>query len=134
MTTHRASRGPVLTNGRLLLAFGLVLLFASGCHPGEEGSGAPPDSRPGLTEAAGPGVTDDPRGDDRSAEPGRLTIGELRQLIDSDDQAVVLVDVRSPDSYQRRHARGAVSVPLAEISSRARDELPMGPLLVTYCT
>lgn len=46
---------------------------------------------------------------------------------------VLLVDVRSQQSYNTLHAEGAVSVPEAEISARL-EELPRDQNIVLYCT
>lgn len=43
----------------------------------------------------------------------------------------VLVDVRSREEFEARHIKGAVSIPLTEISRRA-SEIPRSPLVVLY--
>jgi rhodanese-related sulfurtransferase len=45
----------------------------------------------------------------------------------------VLVDVRAAEAYQAEHAKGALSIPLAEVAARA-GELPKDKLVITYCT
>jgi rhodanese-related sulfurtransferase len=43
----------------------------------------------------------------------------------------VLVDVRSREEFEARHIKGAVSIPLTEMSRRA-SEIPRSPLVVLY--
>ena len=49
-------------------------------------------------------------------------------------QPVVIVDVRSVESYQAKHAEDALSIPLAELETRAPHELSRDTMIVTYCT
>lgn len=44
----------------------------------------------------------------------------------------VFVDVRSLDSYNRRHIKGAISMPGSQVPSRMR-EIPPGKMAITYC-
>jgi hypothetical protein len=46
---------------------------------------------------------------------------------------VVVVDVRSENSYDTTHITGAISVPETEIETRL-DQLPRDKTLVLYCT
>lgn len=44
----------------------------------------------------------------------------------------VYVDVRSRDSYNAGHIKGALSIPESEILSRLK-EIPPGRMIITYC-
>lgn len=44
----------------------------------------------------------------------------------------VYVDVRSKESYDTEHIKGAISIPLSELQAHYRD-LPVGKFLITYC-
>ncbi|MBK5260081.1 MAG: rhodanese-like domain-containing protein [Thermoanaerobaculia bacterium] len=44
----------------------------------------------------------------------------------------VFVDVRSLDSFNRKHIKGAVSIPGSQLPSRMR-EVPPGKMAITYC-
>jgi predicted sulfurtransferase len=44
----------------------------------------------------------------------------------------VFVDVRSKESYDAEHIKGAVSIPLSDIVKRVK-ELPRGREIITYC-
>ena len=46
---------------------------------------------------------------------------------------VVIIDIRSKDTYDAEHAAGALSVPLSELESRLA-ELPKDKLIAAYCT
>jgi rhodanese-related sulfurtransferase len=55
---------------------------------------------------------------------------ELLRRIDTGD--VLVLDVRPVEEYAAGHVRGAVSIPLEQISARL-DELPVGVEIVAYC-
>jgi len=55
---------------------------------------------------------------------------ELLRRIDTGD--VVVLDVRPAEEYAAGHVRGAVSIPLEELSARL-DELPANVEIVAYC-
>jgi hypothetical protein len=61
----------------------------------------------------------------------RISLEETKSKLDSGQ--VVLVDVRSKDSYDKSHAVGAISIPEEEIGSRL-NELPRDKEIVLYCT
>jgi hypothetical protein len=61
----------------------------------------------------------------------RISLQETQDKL-AQGQAV-LVDVRSKTSYDKSHAKGAISVPEAEIGAR-KDELPRDKELILYCT
>jgi 3-mercaptopyruvate sulfurtransferase SseA len=61
----------------------------------------------------------------------RIPAAEARQALAQGK--AVLVDVRSKEAYEASHAQGALSIPLADLGSRA-GELPKDKLIVTYCT
>lgn len=44
----------------------------------------------------------------------------------------VYVDVRSRESYDAEHIKGAISIPLSEIVTRV-TEVPRGKMIITYC-
>jgi hypothetical protein len=44
----------------------------------------------------------------------------------------VYVDVRSKESYEAEHIKGAINVPLSDIITRVK-ELPRGKQIITYC-
>lgn len=46
----------------------------------------------------------------------------------------VLVDVRSPELYEKSHAVGAVNIPHATMTKKRMAEYPQDTLFVVYCT
>lgn len=69
-----------------------------------------------------------------SADPAaarRISGEEARQAVAKGE--AVLVDVRAKQAYDASHAKGAVSLPLSDLPSRA-GELPKDKLVITYCT
>ena len=46
---------------------------------------------------------------------------------------VVLIDVRPSEEFEQAHIPGAISVPISEIKSWARDEAPRRKQIVAYC-
>ncbi len=60
----------------------------------------------------------------------RMTVPELQNLVNKN--GVFIVDVRSEDSYNAGHIRGAKLIPLSDIEKRS-GELPKDKLIVTYC-
>lgn len=60
-----------------------------------------------------------------------LTASELRALLAAPTPPVLL-DVRGPLEYQRRHLPGAVLLPLPELAARAAEVPRQGPVVV-YC-
>ena len=61
----------------------------------------------------------------------RISGEEARQAVAKGE--AVLVDVRAKQAYDAGHAKGAVSLPLSDLPSRA-GELPKDKLVITYCT
>jgi adenylyltransferase/sulfurtransferase len=60
-----------------------------------------------------------------------LTSSELRALL-ADATPPMLLDVRNPLEYQRRHLPGAVLLPLPQLADRAAEVPRQGPVVV-YC-
>jgi molybdopterin/thiamine biosynthesis adenylyltransferase/rhodanese-related sulfurtransferase len=60
-----------------------------------------------------------------------LTSSELRALLGTDTPPLLL-DVRNPLEYQRRHLPGAVLLPLPQLADRA-TEVPRQGSVVVYC-
>jgi 3-mercaptopyruvate sulfurtransferase SseA len=61
----------------------------------------------------------------------RVTVNELKGLLDRNE--AVVIDVRNQSSYDAGHIRGSKLIPEAEISNHL-DELPKNKLIVTYCS
>jgi 3-mercaptopyruvate sulfurtransferase SseA len=68
---------------------------------------------------------------DPLAEAPRISAADAKKALDAGQ--AVLVDVRSLDSWQDEHAKGAVSIPVNEIYARM-SELPKDKQVIAYCT
>jgi len=62
----------------------------------------------------------------------RIEVAELKELIAKN--AVVVLDVRSVESYNGAHAKGAISYPLDRIEKGDFKDLPKDKRIVAYCT
>ena len=60
-----------------------------------------------------------------------VTVLEARSLID-DKPDLVILDVRTASEYEDGHIKGAVNIPVQELSARL-DELSMDDELLVYC-
>lgn len=83
----------------------------------------------GASAFAQPQTTPQPAADPAAAR--RISGEEARQAVAKGE--AVLVDVRAKQAYDASHAKGAISLPLSDLPSRA-GELPKDKLIVTYCT
>ena len=61
----------------------------------------------------------------------RITVAQAREAV-AQGKAII-VDVRSQDSYNSGHIKGALWIELDAIGSRAR-QLPRDKMIITYCT
>ena len=61
----------------------------------------------------------------------RVTTAELDELMKQGK--VVVVDVRSQESYDVGHIRGAKLIPVTQVGERSK-ELPRDKTIVTYCS
>ncbi|MDE2143974.1 MAG: rhodanese-like domain-containing protein [Elusimicrobia bacterium] len=79
----------------------------------------------------------------RAAEPGaadylsakldyEIAPSDLKALLDRDQNAVFLLDIRAPGAYADGHVPGARNVPLERLGA-SYGELPRRTLIVTYC-
>ena len=90
-------------------------------------------SSPPPTTAGG-GQPTDPSGQQNTnaGEPERVPMEQFKALYDDPANRPVVVDVRSKQSFDEGHIKGAISVPEAEVDSRLAD-LPKDRLIVAYC-
>jgi rhodanese-related sulfurtransferase len=71
---------------------------------------------------------------DRSGESSapRTTLEAFKKLLETD--SIVVLDVRSPESYREGHIPGAISVPNDAIASRVNELKGFKKPIVTYCS
>jgi 3-mercaptopyruvate sulfurtransferase SseA len=71
--------------------------------------------------------TSTPEPDDGARRIGRADAIKLVK-----EGKAIFIDVRSKDQYATEHIKGAVSIPLEEITKQV-SKLPKNKLLITYC-
>jgi 3-mercaptopyruvate sulfurtransferase SseA len=110
----------ILGSVAILLA-GVALILSSLSTSAPQAQPATPTQQPAPTNAA-----DIPEPDIVRVRPGAAKAAyDLKQAI--------FLDVRDKDSYANSHIPGAISIPLAELESRA-TELNPTDWIITYCT
>lgn len=62
---------------------------------------------------------------------GEISVAELADLI-ADGADVRVIDVRSPEAFERGHVPGSVNIPLSDLSARV-EELEGAERVVTVC-
>ncbi len=64
--------------------------------------------------------------------PPRIPLAEFKALYDDPARRPLIIDVRSPESYQAGHIKGAISFPESDVDARV-GELPRDKLIIAYC-
>ena len=59
---------------------------------------------------------------------------DVHAALTAGQQDFVLLDVRSPEAYERGHVPGAVNLPHRRIAERTLADFPEDALFVVYCT
>ncbi|GEM_PF-850949 len=72
-----------------------------------------------------------------AANAPQISVEEVKNLIDSNDKSLLLIDVRMTHEYEYSHISGAILVPLSDIETgtgiqKIRLMLP-GHRIITYC-
>ncbi len=61
-----------------------------------------------------------------------VTPYDLNALLEKSSESVVVIDVRDPSAFEAEHIRGAVSIPLSQLTAMT-SSLPKDKPVVTYC-
>jgi len=69
----------------------------------------------------------------KNKEIKKIGYGAIMRIITYNSH-IKLVDVRGKIQYEKGHIKGAISLPLKEISKQAKRFLKKGDTIVTYCT
>lgn len=105
-----------MKTGRICGALLALLLAAAPLATAQEKSGKP----------TAPAAVAMPKTD-------RMAMADFKKLLASND--VVVLDVRSTDSYAAGHIPGALSIPEESITSALAEKLKkMGKPIATYCS
>lgn len=67
-------------------------------------------------------------------EKQSVTQDELKNLLQTDQTGILLVDVRSGEEYDTRHIPAAHNIPENEIEEHLNDEALQNKMIVTVCT
>jgi rhodanese-related sulfurtransferase len=54
----------------------------------------------------------------------KLTVAQLKSRLVGNKPALSIIDIRDPETFNREHLTGAISVPLGRIGDLARSALP----------
>ncbi|MHC4871008.1 MAG: redoxin domain-containing protein [Planctomycetota bacterium] len=73
-------------------------------------------------------------GTEAARDPEKVIYITKEKLIElkKSDKKLVIVDVLSPESYNKRHIEGAINIPLKQIKDKM-SKLPKDGTIVTYC-
>jgi 3-mercaptopyruvate sulfurtransferase SseA len=71
-----------------------------------------------------------PQGEQSLDKARRISRDEATKLVK--EKKAVFVDVRSKESYDAGHIKGAISIPESELLRRLR-EIPPKTMIITYC-
>ena len=59
----------------------------------------------------------------------------MEKLKDMEDEAYIIIDVRSPQEYREGHIENAISIPEYELKNRAKKELKdLERPIIVYCS
>lgn len=115
---------------RQLLAAMTVVALAGGASAQYK---TPPAGTPAVPVTANPNVQITPvapAAEQPQDNARRIPRDEAIKMVDH--HKAIFVDVRPKDQFDIEHVKGAINIPLAEITARA-NELPKNKFIVTYC-
>jgi 3-mercaptopyruvate sulfurtransferase SseA len=75
-------------------------------------------------------ITPPPAADQNLDKAKRVDRDEAIKLVK--ENKAVFVDVRSKESYDAGHIKGAISIPESQLVTHMRD-LPLKKMIITYC-
>lgn len=104
-----------------LLLFLIMTAAALACNSNETLISQNPQP-PGKTSTPAPPPADNAR---------RITAEELYKLWERNE--VTLIDTRAEPAFKQQHIRGAILVPPGTLTAKY-GELPLGKMIVSYCT
>ena len=112
---------------RTLIASAIVLSLAAGT--------ADAQMKVQTNTPKGTSTAITPAPSQQSLDAARRIDRETAMELDSDGK-IVYVDVRSTESYNQGHIKGAISIPLSVLrgaTAEAIRRIPPGKMVVTYC-
>jgi Rhodanese-like domain len=92
-----------------------------------------PSPSPALTAIVEPTSAAAPKLPLTDADVPRVALDQAKVAFDSG--AAIFVDVRTPQAYEAKHIKGAISIPLGEIEINPTGlKLDKNQWIITYCT
>ncbi len=70
---------------------------------------------------------------DDATEPGRISVAELKEMLDNEDD-IVVVDTRSRGQYDAGHIPEAISMDYPAAIEARYGELPNDKTIILYCS
>ena len=64
--------------------------------------------------------------------PTTITSEKLKEKIDAGED-LVLINVLTPESFEREHIPGSINIPLRDINEETVAKLPRGKETIVYC-
>jgi len=58
---------------------------------------------------------------------------DMNDALNAGGEGFVLLDVRSPEAYEKGHVKGAINLPVGKIINSKLKQWPENTLFVTYC-
>ena len=123
---------------RSLLSLLIAVVFALGALPGgvagqsrKSKAKARTTRRTSQTQVAAQAPVSISTIETESDGVRRITVAEASKAIERG--LAIVVDVRSVESYNAGHVKGARSIPLNDVASRVQ-ELPRDKMIITYCS
>ncbi len=107
----------------------IVFVFATGLACAQYKT--PPQAKPaGPVSISTPTSTAAPAPEQSLDSAKRISREDAIKLVQQNK--AVFVDVRSKETYDAEHIKGALSMPLSELMNHLRD-VPPGKMIITYC-
>ena len=114
---------------KAVFVLGMALVVLAGCQPSPQPM---PTSTPTSLPSTSPPATEEGSIPTTDSQVPRIKPQKLKERLDAGED-VIVVDAMSREDYERRHVRGALSIPLYKIEER-HGELPKEKKIVLYCT
>jgi rhodanese-related sulfurtransferase len=62
----------------------------------------------------------------------KIPEADLKQLVDSNNQDIYILDIRDAKDYDQGHVKGAKNIPFKEVG-KSLDKLPKDKTIIVYC-
>ncbi len=129
-----------MSKTKLIIAISVLLLAILACNfvaPTQAAQFTPTvivaSTSPALTAMVEPPAAATPKLPLTDSDVPRVPLDQAKTAFDSG--AAIFVDVRTPQAYEAKHIKGAISIPLGEIEINPTGlKLDKNQWIITYCT